>query len=41
MLARFDMPVRYLDSENYANDVVQVNAQEIETVRELGLRPGG
>lgn len=41
VLARFDMPVRYLDSENYANDAVLVNAQEIETVRELGLRPGG
>jgi tripartite-type tricarboxylate transporter receptor subunit TctC len=41
VLARFDMPVRYLDSENYANDVVQVNAQEIATVAELGLRPGG
>ena len=41
VLARFDMPVRYLDSENYANDTVLVNALEIETVRELGLRPGG
>jgi len=41
VLARFDMPVRYLDSEGYADDVVQVNRQEIETVRELGLRPGG
>ena len=41
VLARFDMPVRYLDSEAYADDVIQVNTQEIETVRELGLRPGG
>lgn len=41
VLARFDMPVRYLDSEAYAKDAVLVNAQEIETVRELGLRPGG
>lgn len=41
VLARFDMPLRYLDSEGYANDAVQVNAMEIETVRELGLRPGG
>ncbi len=41
VLARFDMPVRYLDSENYANDAVLVNQQEIETVRALGLSPGG
>lgn len=41
VLARFDMPVRYLDSEGYANDIRLVNAMEIATVRELGLRPGG
>ena len=41
VLARFDMPVRYLDSEAYADDARMVNAQEIETVRALGLRPGG
>jgi tripartite-type tricarboxylate transporter receptor subunit TctC len=41
VLGRFDMPLRYLDSESYANDSVQVNQQEIETVRDLGLRPGG
>nr|MCU0887177.1 tripartite tricarboxylate transporter substrate-binding protein [Rubritepida sp.] len=41
VIARFDMPLRYLDSEAYANDVVEVNRQEIATVQELGLRPGG
>ncbi|TCI00493.1 tripartite tricarboxylate transporter substrate binding protein [Roseococcus sp. SYP-B2431] len=41
VLARFDMPVRYLDPEGYADDSRLVNAQEIETVRELGLRLGG
>lgn len=41
VLARFDMPVRYLDPEGYADDSRLVNAQEIETVRELELRLGG
>lgn len=41
VLRRFDMPLRYLDSEGYADAVVEANRQEIETVRELGLRPGG
>ena len=39
--ARFDMPLRYLDSEGYANSVIEANRVEIETVRELGLRLGG
>ena len=39
--ARFDMPLRYLDSEGYANSVIEANQVEIETVRELGLRLGG
>ena len=41
VLRRFDMPVRYLDSEGYANFVIEANRLEIETVRELGLRLGG
>jgi tripartite-type tricarboxylate transporter receptor subunit TctC len=41
VIARFDMPLRYLDSEGYANDVQAVNRMEIETVRDLNLRPGG
>ncbi|MDB5416556.1 MAG: hypothetical protein JWR10_4891 [Rubritepida sp.] len=41
ILARFDMPVRYLDPEGYADDSRMVNEQEIATVRELGLRLGG
>jgi tripartite-type tricarboxylate transporter receptor subunit TctC len=41
VLRRFDMPVRYLDSEAYAASVVEDNQREIDTVRELGLRPGG
>ncbi|WP_424814467.1 tripartite tricarboxylate transporter substrate binding protein [Roseococcus sp. YIM B11640] len=41
VLARFDMPVRYLDPEGYADDCRLVNEQEIETVRDLGLRLGG
>ena len=41
VLRRFDMPVRYLDSEGYANSVIEANRLEIETVHELGLRLGG
>ncbi|WP_249680919.1 Bug family tripartite tricarboxylate transporter substrate binding protein [Roseococcus pinisoli] len=41
VLARFDMPVRYLDPEAYADDAQLMHAQEIETVRDLGLRLGG
>lgn len=41
VLRRFDMPVRYLDSEGYANFIIEANRTEIETVRELGLRLGG
>jgi len=41
VLARFDMPVRYLDPERYADDSRLMNQQETETVRELGLRLGG
>ena len=41
VIARFDMPLRYLDSEAYADDVREVNRMEIETVRDLNLRPGG
>lgn len=41
VLARFDMPLRYLDPEGYADDSRMQNEQEIATVRELGLRLGG
>ncbi|MCX7932305.1 MAG: tripartite tricarboxylate transporter substrate binding protein [Rhodovarius sp.] len=41
VLRRFDMPVRYLDPEAYAASVIEENEREIETVRELNLRPGG
>ena len=41
VLRRFDMPLRYLDSEGYATSVIEANQLEIETVRELGLRLGG
>jgi len=41
VLARCDMPARYLDSENHANDAALLNTQEIATLRELGLHPGG
>ncbi|MCX7374763.1 MAG: tripartite tricarboxylate transporter substrate binding protein [Alphaproteobacteria bacterium] len=41
VLRRFDMPTRYLDSEAYANSVIEDNQREIDVVRELNLRPGG
>jgi tripartite-type tricarboxylate transporter receptor subunit TctC len=37
-IARFDMPVRYLNSEDYATAAMMQNEEEIRTVRELGLR---
>jgi tripartite-type tricarboxylate transporter receptor subunit TctC len=38
VLDRFDMPVRYMDSETYANFARQLNAEESAAVRRLGLR---
>jgi tripartite-type tricarboxylate transporter receptor subunit TctC len=37
-IARFDMPVRYLNTEDYATAAMMQNEEEIRTVRELGLR---
>ena len=41
VIARFDMPVRYLNSEDYATAAMLQNEEERRTVRELGLRLGG
>jgi tripartite-type tricarboxylate transporter receptor subunit TctC len=37
-IARFDMPVRYLNTEDYAAAAMMQNEEEKRTVRELGLR---
>jgi tripartite-type tricarboxylate transporter receptor subunit TctC len=37
-IARFDMPVRYLNTEDYAAAAMLQNEEEKRTVRELGLR---
>ncbi|WP_245211385.1 tripartite tricarboxylate transporter substrate binding protein [Neoroseomonas oryzicola] len=37
-IARFDMPVRYLNTEDYATAAMTQNEEEKRTVRELGLR---
>ncbi len=37
-IARFDMPVRYLNTEDYATAAMLQNEEEKRTVRELGLR---
>jgi tripartite-type tricarboxylate transporter receptor subunit TctC len=37
-IARFDMPVRYLNTEDYATAAMMQNEEEKRTVRELGLR---
>lgn len=37
-IARFDMPVRYLNTEDYATAAMMQNEEERRTVRELGLR---
>ncbi|MBP0462778.1 tripartite tricarboxylate transporter substrate binding protein [Roseomonas sp. PWR1] len=37
-VARFDMPVRYLNTEDYATAAMMQNEEERRTVRELGLR---
>ena len=37
-IARFDMPVRYLNTEDYATAAMLQNEEERRTVRELGLR---
>ena len=41
VIARFDMPVRYLNSEDYATAAMLQIEEERQTVRELGLRLGG
>lgn len=41
VIARFDRPLRDLDSESCANDAQKVNRMEIGTVHDLKLRPGG
>lgn len=41
VIARFDMPVRYLDTAAYARAALEQNEEERRTVRELGLRLGG
>ena len=38
VIARFDMPVRYLNTEDYATAAMLQNEEERRTVRELGLR---
>jgi len=38
VLARFDMPVRYLGSEDFANDAVLQAEEARRVVEELGLR---
>ena len=37
-ITRFDMPVRYLNSEDYATAAMMQNEEEKRTVQELGLR---
>ena len=37
-IARFDMPVRYLNTEDYATAAMAQNEEEKRTVQELGLR---
>ncbi len=37
-LGRFDMPVRYMNSEDYANFARRLNEEETATVRRMGLR---
>ncbi len=37
-IARFDMPVRYLNTEDYATAAMLQNEEEKRTVQELGLR---
>jgi tripartite-type tricarboxylate transporter receptor subunit TctC len=37
-IARFDMPLRYLNTEDYAAAAMMQNEEEKRTVRELGLR---
>ena len=41
VIARFDMPVRYLNSEDYAAAAMLQNEEGRRTVQELGLRLGG
>ena len=38
MLERYDMPLRYMDSEAYADFARRINAEESAAVRRLGLR---
>jgi tripartite-type tricarboxylate transporter receptor subunit TctC len=38
VLARFDMPVRYLGTEEFANEAVQLMEEARRVVQELGLR---
>jgi hypothetical protein len=38
VLARFDMPVRYLGSEDFANDAVVLMEEARRIVQELGLK---
>jgi len=40
VLARFDMPVRYLGTEDFANEAVVLQEEAKRIVRELGLRIG-
>jgi tripartite-type tricarboxylate transporter receptor subunit TctC len=39
VLARFDMPVRYLGSEDFANEAVALMQEARRIVQELGLQP--
>jgi tripartite-type tricarboxylate transporter receptor subunit TctC len=41
VLARFDMPVRYLDSEDFATEAAFQVEEARRIVQELGLKPGG
>jgi tripartite-type tricarboxylate transporter receptor subunit TctC len=41
VLARFDMPVRYLNSEDFATEAAFQMAEARRIVLELNLRPGG
>jgi tripartite-type tricarboxylate transporter receptor subunit TctC len=40
VLARFDMPVRYLGTEDFANEAVVLMEEARRIVEELGLRIG-
>jgi tripartite-type tricarboxylate transporter receptor subunit TctC len=39
VLARFDMPVRYLGTEDFANEAVALMQEARRIVQELGLQP--